>query len=131
MSLRRVSRTLPVEIVWLGQMFTVMDFPCEVLKHHNVVVPLQPHFIVPEDDTGGLNLKYVTKFCPFFAFLWKKRTIKNQNLFFSSVPVMYPDVILTTDMNVHTTNRNYSSLKQFLHQLNPDTSKTFITAEAE
>lgn len=60
MSLRRIFRKIPVEIVWLWQMFTVMDFPCEVLIHHDVIVPLQHHFIVPGEHTTGLKLKYVT-----------------------------------------------------------------------
>lgn len=41
-------------------MFAVMDFPCEVLIHYDVIVPLQPHFLVPEEDSPGLKLKYVT-----------------------------------------------------------------------
>lgn len=55
-----IFRKLPVEIVWLWQMFTEMNFPCEVLIHHNVVVALQHHFIVPEEHTAELKLKYVT-----------------------------------------------------------------------
>lgn len=102
MSLRRFFRTLPVEIVWLGQMFTVMHFPCEVLKHHNVVVPLQPHFIVPEDDTGGLKVKYIIRFWAFLSFY--EKTNKKKTTSFSSVPMMYPDVIMTTDVTIHTTD---------------------------
>lgn len=54
------SRKSPVEIVWLRQMFAVMDFPCEVLIHYDVIVPLQPHFMVPEEDSAELKLKYIT-----------------------------------------------------------------------
>lgn len=41
-------------------MFTEMNFPCEVLIHHDVVVALQHHFIVPAEHTAELKLKYVT-----------------------------------------------------------------------
>lgn len=41
-------------------MFAVMDFPCQVLVHYDVIVPLQPHFMVPEEDSAGLKLKYIT-----------------------------------------------------------------------
>lgn len=38
-------------------MFAVVDFPCQVLIHHDVIVPLQPHFMVPEEGSVGLKLK--------------------------------------------------------------------------
>lgn len=44
----------PVEVVGLWQMFRETDFPREVLVDDNIIVLLQPQFIVPEKDAGGL-----------------------------------------------------------------------------
>lgn len=57
---KRVWNT-PVEVVWLRQMFAVMDFPRQVFIHHDVIVPLLPHFIVPVEDSTGFKFKHVTR----------------------------------------------------------------------
>lgn len=45
----------------MWQMFTEINFLYEVLIHHNVVVTLQHHFIVPEENTAALKLKYMAQ----------------------------------------------------------------------
>lgn len=46
----------PVEVVGLGQVFGEADVPREVLVNYNVVVVLQPDFVVPKKTQMGQSL---------------------------------------------------------------------------
>lgn len=104
-------------------MFTEINFPCEVLIHHNVVVALQHHFIVPEEHTAELKLKYMSQ-ASTPPFLFKQdHLLKYINIEFQCI---HGDRCYCKN--------NEPKLKLYevnLPQINSNTSTTFITLEAE
>lgn len=104
-------------------MFTEINFPCEVLIHHNVVVVLLPHFIVPEEHTAELKLKYMSQASIPPLFFKQDHLLKYINIEFQCIH----------DDRCYCKN-NELKLKLsevYLPQMNPNTSTTFITLEAE
>lgn len=104
-------------------MFTEKNFPCEVLVHHNVVVALQHHFIVPEEHTAELKLNICYRLASSPPFLFKQdHILKYNNIEFQCIH---------DDRCYCKNNEPKLKLSEVnLPQLNSNTS-TFITLEAE
>lgn len=81
----------------MWQVFTEMNFLYEVLIHHNVVVPLQHHFIVPEGNTAELMLKYMAQASTPPPFLFKQ-----DHLLKYITVIVNSNVSMTTDVTVKT-----------------------------